>query len=375
MFPDESVPSPGTFIVYELERRGWSQREFAEIIGRPFQLVNEIIKGKRAITTDTAVAIGAAFGDGPEVWLQREAAYQVSKAEVDTASVQKRAQLYRFAPVKDMEKRGWIQPSKNTDELESELKRFFGVSSIDDDPPLSAAMRKTDVEEPLTSGQRAWCFRVLQIAKSIAVPTYRQSELDACKAELRKLAAYPQEAHKVSQVLSSFGIRFVVVEHLPGTKVDGVAMWLDNQSPVIGMSLRYDRIDSFWFTLCHEISHIAHCDDAPLDADLTDRMAGITIVRAPIERRANAESSAVLVPTKELESFVMRVGPLYAKEKIIRFAHRIKMHPGIIVGQLQQRDEIGYSANREMLSKIRQFVISSAVTDGWGHVLDPRSVE
>jgi HTH-type transcriptional regulator/antitoxin HigA len=139
------------------------------------------------------------------------------------------------------------------------------------------------------------------------------------------------------------------------------------------MSLRYDRNDSFWFTLCHELAHIEHRDESPLDADLTDKMEGITVVRHEMERRANEEASDTLVPKNEIDSFVVRVGPLYSKDKIVKFAYRIKMHPGIIVGQLQRRHEIGYSANREMLSKIRNFVISASLTDGWGHTLDQGS--
>jgi HTH-type transcriptional regulator/antitoxin HigA len=92
-----------------------------------------------------------------------------------------------------------------------------------------------------------------------------------------------------------------------------------------------------------------------------------------MERRANDDAADALIPRAEMESFIRRVGPLYSKDKIIKFAHRIKMHPGVIVGQLQRRSEIGYSANREMLAKIRGFVVSACVTDGWGHTIDQRS--
>jgi HTH-type transcriptional regulator/antitoxin HigA len=374
MSANESVPSPGSFIVYELERLGMSQRELAEIMGRPFQVLNDIIKGKKAITAETAIALGAALGTGPEIWLQREAAYQVSQATVDADAVRRRASLYHLAPIKEMEKRGWINKTKNANELEAELKRFFGVSDLAT-IGIGAAMRKTDADDDLTPSQRAWCFRVRQLAQSFTVAQYDPTRIADCKRELRKIAAYPQEVYKVPKLLGEFGIRFVVVAPLPGAKVDGVALWLDQDSPVIGMSLRYDRIDSFWFTLKHEVSHIDHRDESPLDADLTDAMEGITVVRAEMERRANAEAADALVPKDEMDSFVLRVGPLYSKEKIIKFAHRIKMHPGVIVGQLQRRHEIGYSANREMLSKIRGFVVSSSITDGWGHTINPRSIE
>jgi HTH-type transcriptional regulator/antitoxin HigA len=59
----------------------------------------------------------------------------------------------------------------------------------------------------------------------------------------------------------------------------------------------------------------------------------------------------------------------------VQFAHRIKIHPAIIVGQLQHRGEIGYHANREMLLKIRESIIQAALTDGWGYLLDLRSLQ
>ena len=71
-----------------------------------------------------------------------------------------------------------------------------------------------------------------------------------------------------------------------------------------------------------------------------------------------------------MDSFIRRVGPLYSKQRIVQFAHRVKIHPGIIVGQLQNRDEIGYSANREMLTKVREVVAQTALTDGWGRTIN-----
>ena len=78
-----------------------------------------------------------------------------------------------------------------------------------------------------------------------------------------------------------------------------------------------------------------------------------------------------MVPKTELDSFVGRVSPIYSSERLIQFAHRIKIHPGIIVGQLQHRKELRYSAFREFLVKIRSYVVSSALTDGWGRRLGP----
>jgi HTH-type transcriptional regulator/antitoxin HigA len=91
------------------------------------------------------------------------------------------------------------------------------------------------------------------------------------------------------------------------------------------------------------------------------------------ERRANETASNILVPQDEMESFIRRLAPYYSKERIVQFAHRMKIHPGIIVGQLQHRQEIGYHALREFLLKVRSVVSQTALTDGWGQVA-PRFV-
>jgi HTH-type transcriptional regulator / antitoxin HigA len=368
---------PGDLILRELEKRNWTQDDLAEIIRRPRQAVNETISGKRGITLDMAVALADAFEGDPAFWMSLEISYRLSLVPRDNRETERRRHLRELGPIKEMQRRGWIRETTDAGELESELLKFFKIGTVNEEPRIGAVTRKSDAGEPLSPGQRAWCFRVRQLATAKIVPDFRADALSKCDAELRKIAAYPQEIYKVPQVLETFGIRYVIVEPLASCKVDGVAMWLDNSSPVIGMSLRYDRIDSFWFTLCHELSHVRHRDESPLDDDLTDQMATVMNVTSEMERRANEEAAATLIPRNELESFIHRVGPRYSKDRIVQFANRIKIYPGIIVGQLQHRKEIGYSANREMLykNKVRKIIIQTATTDGWGHAIDPRSFQ
>src|SRR4051812_14126931 len=116
----DSVPSPGDFIKQELEKREWTQADLASILERPLPTINRILNGKHAILPDMAIALGMAFGTGPEVWAQREAAYRLSLAEQPDDTVAKRARLHALAPIKEMEKRQWIHPSDSLDALEKE---------------------------------------------------------------------------------------------------------------------------------------------------------------------------------------------------------------------------------------------------------------
>lgn len=360
---------PGDFIKDLLNQKGWTQADLAKILCRPLPTVNHIIKGKKTITPEMAVSLGAAFGNDPEWWMKIESEYRLSLTKTNPKHIKKRAFLYEYAPIKDMERRRWIPKTESPEEQEKVLCQFYGINSLEEKPQLTVATRKSLREEPLTSSQEAWCYRAKQLAKAIHVSPFKKSKLKEASLELRKLAAYPEETSHVSKTLAEYGIRFLVIEPLPGGKIDGATLWLDEQSPVIIVSLRYDRIDNFWFTLFHEFYHVVN-EDASVDDDLCGESQRPSIVKTNAERKADLNASERLVPSEKLDSFIMRVSPLYSKKKIIQFAHTVKIHPGIIVGQLQCRGEIGFSANREMLVRIRNNVTNTALTDGWGHNIE-----
>lgn len=361
-----TVPSPGDFIRDELKKRSWSQEDLAQILSRTTSRISELLKGKQEVSPEIALELEKALGPPATVWMQREAEYRLAIMKPEPDDVRKKASLYELAPIRDIEKRGWIKKTASAEELESELTRFFGVDDLSEEPTATAAMRKTNPDLVLTPAQKAWVARVRQLANSTAVAPFDESRLTNCQRELKKLVAYSAEVRKVPQILANHGIRFVVVEPLAGGKADGVATWLNATSPVIGMSLRYDRIDSFWFTLGHELSHIIHHDVAPLDVNVGNSEEASDVTLTDMETRANAESASLLINQDELRSFILRVGPLYSKDRINQFANRIKVHPGVIVGQLQHLKEIGFFANKEMLVKIRHVIVPVAITDGWG---------
>jgi HTH-type transcriptional regulator/antitoxin HigA len=354
-----------------MEAKGWSPEELATITGKHPNTIYAILSGKTTVSLEMAVALGAAFGNPPEEWLKWDNLHQLSTAEVDGAEIKKRARFYEIAPIRDMQKRGWIDTTNNPSELEASLKQFFGSESLDEDLSFPIAPRRAVTLRPLNFAEKAWCFRARHLAKALTVPAFSPRKLSTTERKLRQFAAFPKEARHVPKALSECGIRFIVIEPIPGAKIDGAAFWIETQ-PVIAVSLRYDRIDGFWFTLMHEFAHIVY-GDASVDADLVDGTKGISValIEDETEKLANKYAEGSLIPQGEMQSFIRRVGPLYPKDRIIQFAHKVKVHPGIIVGQLQYRNEIGYTALREWLVKIRDIVISTALTDGWGQSISP----
>ena len=172
-------------------------------------------------------------------------------------------------------------------------------------------------------------------------------------------------------MLADYGIRLLVIEALPKTAIDGVCFWLNRKSPVIVLSLRYDRIDNFWYTLMHELCHVKSRDGmesaVTVDTEMFGKDAQPSADKTEPEKKADAFASQFLVDQERLTKFIARVRPFYYKSKIVNFAKLIQVHPGLVVGQLQHKKVIDWSHNREMLPKVRLVATQSTLTDGWGN--------
>lgn len=370
--PAEVFP-PGEIIREELGARGWTQSDLAEILGRPLVLVNEIVTGRRAIMPETARGLGDAFGVDPQFFLNLESAYQLWRVETNRRhdqAVARRASLYEKVPVREFVRRGWIERSENIEVLENRVLDLLGIKTFEEQPRLWPAVAKT-FQPSLSLAHWAWLARAKQLARAVSVARFSESSISGGIRHLKTLLHTSEETRQVPEVLAHAGVRFVIVEHLPGTRIDGACLWLDPKSPVIVLSLRYDRIDHFWHTLMHEIGHVKNRhglkEHYPLDIDILGEDSPPAENRPEVERLVDDFAADTLIPKAELDYFVLRARPLFSKQEIRGFAAQLQIHPGIVVGQLQHRRVIDWRHSRDMLARIRQFLVGAALTDGWGN--------
>jgi HTH-type transcriptional regulator/antitoxin HigA len=365
------VFSPGEFLAAELEAREWSQIEFSEIIGRPTTLVSGIITGKKQITPDTAIQLGDALGTGPEVWMNLESQYQLFKVRDKAVNtISRKAKLYEKFPVREMIKRGWVEAADNIEILEQQFKKFFNISDLEASPAFSHSAKKTNAHDAITPKQLAWLYRAKMLASSQVTKKYDATALSNSIPKLSALLAAPEETRHVSKILTECGVKYVIVEPFPGSKIDGACFWLDNGQPVIALSLRLDRIDIFWFVLRHEIEHVlqGHGKEVGYILDSDSEEQSLDAI-AEEEDIANLAGDDFCVPKKELENFYARVFPLFSEHKVKMFAQRLGIHIGIVVGQLQKRlGRHDYLRGKGYQVKIRNHATIGALTDGWGFV-------
>jgi len=364
---------PGEILQEELEARGWTQADLAQILGRPLQAVNEIIVGRKAITAETAVALSHALDAPAEFWLRLDALYRLDllqgRRQVSEEDINRRARVYSAAPVKELLRRRWLTIADPQDpaQLEEAVCQFFGTRSIDEKPALPFAARRGHPETPQTSSFLAWVAQARRCAERDDLGSVRWSgermgdrslvsAAERAIAELPKLSTLGDGAAQACMRVRQLGIRVVFVPHLPGTRVDGAAFWLDDDSPVVAISLRYDRIDWFWFTFMHELAHIVsgHARDAVrVDDALVGKDAQPAAEKTGEEKLADQLASDWLIPKAPLHDFVKQTKPYFSRTAILTFAESVGVHPGIIVGRLQHDGDLSYTHLRNLLDRAK----------------------
>lgn len=360
---------PGEILLDELNARGWSQLEFAEILGRPYQAINEIVKGKKRITPETAKELSAALGTSAEFWLNLDSAYHLWRTEEASPKISERARIRSKYLIRDMALRKWLEPSEDPRIIEGQLLRYFEITKLDETPALAFAAKRTGEENGApNSAQLAWLYRVKHIANSMEVPPYSMGKLKKAIEDLKSARNEPSRIGEIPSLLKECGICFVIVEPLLSSKIDGVCFWLE-ETPVIGMTLRFDRIDNFWFVLRHEIEHVLNGDGKEhisLDNDIMELQDVVDLPNQ--EKLANTAAAEFSVPQEDITDFIQRKAPYISKRDVLGFAQRLQVHPGLIVGQLHWKLK-RYDLFRSFLISVRDLITPFAITDGYGNYI------
>ncbi len=363
------VDHPGTFIIEELEARNWDQVDLAYILGIKPQQLNPLLTGKASITPDMAAALGEAFDMPAEFFANLQKMYDLHRTKPVDPGVRTRATWSVF-PIRDMIKRGWIEDSEAT-LLDLQMMRFFGKNRVEDIPFVGQGeiaphfARKSGGYETITPVQYAWLHRVMKIAETVRAPLYAEDVLLKGLAKIRAHLLDKDDLIHIPSILRNAGVRFVLVEALPGSKIDGVCVWINGQ-PAIGMTTRLDRFDNFAFVLRHEIEHVLRGDGREVSFAPIDEIGSNFDTKEGPEQevRANEAAAEFCIPKQQLESFIARKAPFISEQDVLAFAARLEIHPSIVIGQVQHKTK-KYNWLRKYQSGIREHLLDWEFVDGW----------
>jgi HTH-type transcriptional regulator / antitoxin HigA len=333
----DTVSPPGETLQEILEDRGMSQAELSERAGRPKKTVNEIIKGKAAITPETAIQLERVLGVSAEFWNNRERQYREYLARrQEEEQLASSADWVGLFPYSSMEKRGWVRATKSKLERAEALLAYFAVASPGAWREVwrnaAPAFKRSQAFQTSEAALAAWLRRGEIVSTEVAAAAFDPKCFQQLLPRARKLTREADALSTLAKDCASCGVVLAFVPELPGTHVWGATRWLPSSRPLIQLSLRYKTDDHFWFTFFHECGHVlvhgkrevfVESDDIPGDPTK--------------EREADDFARNTLIPETALRAFLRK--RVLTSTAIRQFAYEIGVAPGIVVGRLQH-DEL-----------------------------------
>ncbi len=324
------LPDPIEAIKFRMEQQGLSKKDMVPYFGSQSK-VSEVLNRKRPLSLAMIRALNEGLGIPAEVLL-REPGKTLPSRKYNPGD-------YPFA---QMFSRGYFASFHGTlrearEQAEELLEAFFALLDTVRTHPVYCRNADQKIDERAIE---AWQARALALAQAEVLPEYEPGRitLDYLR-DLPKLSNLSNGPALVKEWLGQRGIAFVILEHLPGTYLDGACFKAPSGNPVIALTLRYDRLDNFWFTLAHELAHVfLHLKDDHL-AFFDETDAGAQHSCNPQEVEANQLAADVLIPADVWAQEKDRLLATDDEAVVVAFANRLNISPAIAAGRI--RWEIG----------------------------------
>lgn len=328
------VSPPGETLLEILEERGMKHSDLAERTGRPIKTISEIINGKTAITTETALQFEKVLGVPARFWINRERNYQEWKArEAEREELEKQISWMTNFPLREMVKLGWINKFDDAVMQLVEILSFFSIASPDQWSSVwegtSVNYRRSPAYTSNPYIASVWLRQGELEAQDVQCESYDANRFREALLEIRSLTTRDPEEFvpAMTQLCAEAGVAVVFIHELPRLRTSGATRWLTSNKALIQLSLLYKRDDQLWFTFFHEAGHILKHGKK----DVFLEGAGVEDEK---EEEANKFAEDILIPPSEYRKFTPS-GYHFSEADVIQFAEQIGIAPGIVVGRLQ----------------------------------------
>ncbi|HOC70904.1 MAG TPA: HigA family addiction module antitoxin [Candidatus Hydrogenedentes bacterium] len=335
--PDIAIP-PGETLLESIKALGMSQTELAQRMGRPLKTINEIIKGKTAITPQTAMELERVVGAPARFWLRLEMDYQEALARLDErkALEEDKPLLKRF-PYTEMAKKGWLASTRSWEEKIRLLRAFLGVATLDTLPNVEAvAYRKAQKVKASPEALSVWLRRGELLAQEMDTAPFSKAGFREALKKIRRLTRGPLKTaiEKTVELCAANGVAVVFVPHLPNTYVNGAARWVKTDKALIQLSIRYRFEDVFWFTFFHESGHILLHGTKGFFIDVEKD------ARSEEERQADEFARDMLIPQADFRRFTNC--SRFDAASVKALAKEVKVCDAVVIGRLQHEQQVPY---------------------------------
>lgn len=352
-YTPDSVSPPGETLLEILEDLGMTQAEFAERTGRPRKTINEIVKGKTAITSDTALQFEHVLGISAIFWNNRERRFRehISILE-ERERLSKQVKWLKMFPIREMGSEGYIEKCDIDVDKVRELLGFFGIASPDQwgqaSASTSAALRCSKACKSDSGALAAWLRKGELLAQSVDTQTFDRDRFRQCLSDARALTREHPKIFvpRLKNMCAEAGVVVVFLKQLSRSRVSGATRWLTSSRALIQLSLRYKANDQLWFSFFHEAGHLLLHGKREFFLDLHDARA-----KGKEEEEANAFAADILIPRPAYRA-LLREGPL-TRRRVADFASDIGISPDIVLGRLQHDHHVPFNKFNDLKKQLR----------------------
>jgi HTH-type transcriptional regulator/antitoxin HigA len=336
-------PDPVDAVKFRMEQLGLRPRDLIPFLGSRSK-VSEVLNRKKPLSLTMMRNLHKGLGIPAEVLLQG----QEAKFPDDVPG----ADCSKF-PLEEMAKRGWIPKIRGLRDKCEELLRGFIARAGGFESVAGAFFRGTRSVRLNAKADRyaiaAWCLRVIELGQAIPLKgVYLKGSLTpAFLREITRLSYFENGPLLAREYLEKSGIGMIVLSRLPKTYLDGAALLLPGGSPVVGLTLRYDRLDHFWFCLVHELAHIAKhlTTEERIIVDDLDLWKHEAHAGNGIEKEADDLAMESMIPRKYWEQ--IRSWNIPTTADVVALSEKLRIHPSIVAGRVRFERR-----NYKLLSKL-----------------------
>lgn len=345
-FERQTVPpvkaDPIESILFRMDQMQLTRKDLIPYIGS-ISKVSEVLSRKRPLSLPMIRRLNHGLGIPADILIE--------DVETDSSVVDQEPEMdFSRFPLKEMLERGCFggfegNVQRLKDYAEDLVRKFMQDLLPKRMEPafLRAPMHQRGDRQADEMAILAWRMCVLRKAREvISAREYKHGNITpAWLRELAKLSAFDEGPKLAKEYLARHGITLVIEKHFKRTFLDGAAM-LDNDRPIVALTLRHDRVDNFWFALLHELAHVAkHLkSESPVFIDDLDRANPESV-----EAEADAMAQEALIPEKSWST--AKVRQTLSSEDAIAFANEIGVHPAIVAGRLRHEEK-----NFRLLSRL-----------------------
>lgn len=354
-FPDVVSP-PGATLNEVLRERCMTQADLSERSGRPRKTINEIIKGKTAITPQTALELERVLGVPASFWNERERLYRESLARhEEDARLKHSADWLKELPVGDMVRLGWIRQCRTKLEKLRECLGFFGVASPKQWHETwavivpQAAFRRSTAFKCRQGAVAAWLRRGELEAVRVPCRAFDESRFKQTLLRIRAMTRQEPSVYEpeLKQQCAAAGVAVVLVPEVSGVHASGAMRWLTPSRAMIQLSLRYGTDDQLWFSFFHEARHVLQNRRKRVFVDLERPPS-----KDAEEQDADHWAASFLIPDADYQRFLAGTKHI-STIAVEEFASRLGIAPGIVVGRLQHDRRIAFTHLNGLKTRLR----------------------